>query len=147
MTVRDYIFSLITTDSELNELGINANSTFTSNTLDTPQIRPMCILRWQTTNPGLIATREGAGVAKFPINQRILTVWIHEDIAKGDYTRIDASLKRLRDLLTGVEGVNVGEVGAWLQGINWEGDSDDLEDVEQRTLTRNAQFRLTGSAL
>ena len=136
MSVRSYIFSLITTDPILNELGVNAASTFTTHTVDTPQVRPLCILRWQAVN-------EGMG----PVNQRILTVWVHDARNVGDYTRIDRSLKRLRALLTGVEGVRVGDMYEWLSGIRWEGDSDDLDDDALNTITRNAQFRLTGSAI
>lgn len=136
MTARSFIYNLITTDPILNQFGINADSTFTQHTIDTPQIRPLCILRWQATN-------EGVG----PVNQRILTVWIHDDINVGDYTNIDRSLIRLRALLTSVEGANVGEPDSWLSAIRWEGDSDDLRDDEARTINRNAQFRLTGSAI
>lgn len=147
MTTRQYIYNLITTDTILNALGITDDSTFLSDTVDTEQIRPLCILRWGSVTPGLTATREGAGVSRFPISQRILTVWVHVALNEGNFDRIDQSLKRLRDILTNVAGVNVGEVGSWLSAINWEGDSDDIRDDEQRTLTRNAQFRLTGSAI
>lgn len=139
MSVREFIFSLITEDSILNDLGITADSTFTSHTVDTPQMRPLCILRWQATNAG--------PVRKFPLKQRILQVWVHDSISAGDYGLIDNALSRLRTLLESVEGVNVGETGAWLSQIDWEGESDDLRDDDAGTINRNAQFRLTGSAL
>jgi hypothetical protein len=139
VTVREYIFELITQDPELNDLGINFDSTFTQHTVDTPQIRPLCILRWGPTPEPVISS--------FPVNQRVLTVWVHDSIAHGDYGRIDQALKRLRTLLTSVQGVNVGETGNWLSAINWEGDSDDLRDDDMGTISRNAQFRLTGSAI
>lgn len=147
MTVREHIYNLITTDTQLNALGINAASTFTGNTLDTPQIRPFCVLRWSLVNPGLRQTREGGGLNEFPVNQRILQVWVHDEWNAGDYTRIDRSLFRLRTLLTSVEGAFTGEPGTRLTAINWEGDSEDLSDDMMRTITRNAQFRLTGSAI
>lgn len=136
MGAREYIFNLITTDPTLVALGINVDSTFTQHTLDTPQVRPLCILRWQNVVPGM-----------GPVNQRLLQVWVHDDLSAGDYARIDASLNRLRTLLTSVAGVNVGPADAWLSAITWEGDSDDLDDDDARTITRNAQFRLTGSAI
>lgn len=148
MSAREYIFNLITTDPELNSYGITRDSTFVSHSVDTPQIRPLCILRWQDSVPGLSGlVRGGGGLQGWPVNQRILQVWVHEDRNMGDYSRIDKSLKRLRALLTGVEGVNVGSPDSWLSGIVWEGDSGDLDDDEARTITRNAQFRLTGSAI
>lgn len=139
MGVREYIFSLITTDSVMNGLGINADSTFTSHTVDTPQVRPLCILRWQATPAPLISG--------FPINQRILQVWVHVSVNEGSYERVDQALRRLRTLMANVVGVNVGGDDAWLSAAIWEGDSDDLRDDESNTLTRNAQFRLTGSAI
>lgn len=136
MTARSYIYDIITTDPLLNSYGITADSTFTQHTIDTPQVRPMCILRWQLT-------AEGVGT----INQRVLTIWVHENKNTGDYDRIDQSLNRLRTILTNVAGANVGDGGGWLSSIRWEGDSDDLRDDELGTITRNAQFRLTGSAI
>ncbi len=147
MTVREHIYSLITTDAQLNALGITAASTFTQHTIDTPQVRPLCILRWSLVNPGLRQTREGGGLNEFPVNQRILQVWVHDDKNVGDYSRIDRSLLRLRTLLTSVEGVYVGQAGTRLTAINWVGESEDLSDDMTGTITRNAQFRLTGSAI
>lgn len=147
MSVRAYIYSLITTDPAMVALGITPDSTFTQHTIDTPQVRPMCILRWQGTTPGIVTTAEGNGLSDFPVNQRILTVWVHDDKHVGDYTNIDRSLNRLRALLTSVEGIDVGVTGSRLTAINWEGDSQDLSDDDAGTITRNAQFRLTGSAI
>ena len=139
MSVREYIFTLITEDKELNDLGINFDSTFTQHSVDTPQIRPLCILRWGEAPQPL--------VSNFPVNQRVLTVWVHADAAEADYGRIDQALRRLRTLLTNVAGVNVGDAGEWLSAIAWEGDSSDLRDDDAGTIVRNAQFRLTGSAI
>lgn len=141
MTVRTFVYDLIINDSVLNALGITDDSTFTTHTIDTPSVRPLCILRWQAVNEGI----QSGDIS--PINQRILTVWVHDDRNRGDYDRIDAALKRLRTLLGSVEGVNVGEGGAWLSGIRWEGDTDDLDDPDMRTIARSSQYRLTGSAV
>lgn len=147
MSLREYVYNLITTDSVLNDLGITADSTFLSHTVDTPQIRPLCILRWGSHSPGITTSQQGVGISRFPIGQGLLTIWVHEDRNVGDFARIDQSLKRLRDVLTNVEGVNVGAGDEWIHTIVWEGDSDDLDDDDMRTITRNAQFRLTGSAI
>lgn len=147
MTLREFVFDLITTDSVLNSLGITAASTFTTHTIDTPQVRPLCILRWGATNPGIQTSQQGVGISHWPIGQGLLNVWVHDNIRTGDYRRIDQSLKRVRDILTTPEGVNVGGDAEWLHMIVWEGDSEDLDDEAMRTITRNAQFRLTGSAI
>ncbi len=136
MGVREYIYGLLTSDTVLNSLGITENSTFTTHTVDTPQIRPLMILRWQAVSPGI-----------GPVNQRILTVWVHDERNRGDYDRIDQALRRLRTLLDNVVGVNVGDPTAWLSGIRWEGDTDDLDDPDMGTISRSSQFRLTGSAI
>ncbi len=136
MGVREYIYNRLTTDTILNSLGITGTSTFLSHTLDTPQVRPLMVLRWQAITPGI-------GL----VNQRILTVWVHEDRNRGDYDRIDDALKRIRTLMESVVGVNVGEPGAWLSTIRWEGDTDDVDDSDMGTLSRSSQYRLTGSAI
>lgn len=145
MTVREFVFEKITTDPEMIALGFDADSVFTQHSVDTPQVRPFIVMRWQATNTGFTTANGGASFSKFPINQRILQVWVHD--VPADYALIDQSLKRLRALLTGVEGANVGGPNDWLHTIIWEGDSDDLSDDEVRTITRHAQFRLTGSAI
>lgn len=147
MGVREYIFGLITGDLQLNALGITSDSTFTRHTVDTPQVRPLCILHFGSTSPGIVTSQQGVGISKFPIRQRTLTVWVHDELNRGDYDRIDQSLSRVRTLLEAVEGVNVGVPGAWLSAVVWEGESDDLDDDNMRTITRNSQFRLTGSAI
>lgn len=136
MTVRSYIYDLLTQDTVMNSLEITADSTFLSHTLDTPQVRPMMVLRWQATN---------VGVGK--VNQRILTIWVHEDRRVGSFDRIDETLSRARTLLENVVGVNVGEPGSWVSAIRWEGDTDDLDDPDVGTLSRSSQFRITGSAV
>lgn len=145
MTTREFVVGLIVEDPVLSDLGFTRDSVFNQHGVDTPQVRPFMVLRWQAANPGFTTSNSGSALASFPIAQRILQVWVHD--VPADYALIDQSLKRLRTLLMGVEGANVGEAGAWLHTIGWEGDSDDLSDDEVGTITRNAQFRLTGSAI
>lgn len=141
MGVREFVYQRLTGDTILNSLGITGDSTFLSHTVDTPQVRPLMILRWQAISRGI----ESADPS--PVNQRILTVWVHDDRNRGDYDRIDDALRRVRTLMESVVGVNVGEPGAWLSGVRWEGDTDDVDDPDMGTLSRSSQFRLTGSAI
>jgi hypothetical protein len=134
VSVRALIFETITEDPELNTLGFDGDSVFSDHSLDTPQVRPLMVLRWQNVVVGL-----------GPVNQRILQVWVHDSPA--DYERIDGALRRLRTILGSIEAVRVGASDSGLHTIVWEGDSDDLRDDEVGTITRWAQFRLTGSAL
>lgn len=145
MTLREYVVGLIVNDPDLSAVGFTLNSVFTQHSVDTPQVRPFMILRWQATNTGFTTANGGSSFSKFPINQRILQVWVHDKPA--DYALIDWSLKRLRAILSNVEAANVGAPDEWLHTIVWEGESDDLSDDEVHTITRHAQFRLTGSAI
>jgi len=133
MSARALVFEGITEDSVLNTLGFTVDSVFTDHSVDTPQVRPFMVLRWQNVVVGIA-----------PVNQRILQVWVHDEPA--DYERIDAALYRLRTLLGSIEAVRIDGGDAGLHTVIWEGDSDDLRDDEVGTITRWAQFRLTGSA-
>jgi hypothetical protein len=134
MSLRNYLFNLATADTVLNSLGLNASSTFTSNDKDTPQARPFMVFRWGATNPGMST-----------VNQRTLRVWVHDE--PSDYTNIDIALKRLQMILLPLAAVPVGGAGEWVSQIEWTGDSDDLDDDIQNTITRWTEFQITGSAV
>jgi hypothetical protein len=61
----------------------------------------------------------------------------------GDYTKIDAIIYRLRSLIPSL--VPSRDTQGWLQGVVWEGDSEDLTDDGHRTIARNTSFTLVGS--
>lgn len=139
MSIRSYIFSLITTDPVVNGLGFDENNVFTSHDEDTPQARPFMILRWGSTDIGL--NDRDTGVYS---NLRRLVVWVHDD--PGDYGRIDQVLVRVRDILVTVTGAYTGTIGQYIGQINWNGDSDDFKDDIVGTITRNSGYTLVGSA-
>lgn len=134
MGARETIVTVLTSDGAMNTDGINLNTTFLSHDKDTPQTRPMMVLRWQDVSPGLGT-----------VNRRNLQVWIHD--TPGDYGRIDRILKRVRTLLTSMFGVNAGDASSWITQIDWQGDSDDLRDDEAVTFCRYSNFTITGSAV
>jgi hypothetical protein len=134
MGVRELITTQLTSDATLNADGINLSSTFLNHDKDTPQVRPLMVLRWQDTSPGLGT-----------VNQRNLQVWVHD--TPGDYTRIDRILKRVRIVLESIVGINAGDAASWVTQIDWKGDSDDLDDDEAVTFCRNSNFTVTGSAV
>jgi hypothetical protein len=135
MTIRSFVFSLLTADATLNSLGITANSVFTTHDVDTPQVRPMIVLRWGITDNVL---------NKSPMASRGLQVWVHDE--PGDYERIETILRRVRTLLTSVSAANAGTNEDWVTEIKWERFSEDLSDEDARTITRNGDFTITGSA-
>lgn len=134
MGVREVVTTRLISDATLNADGITLNSTFLSHDKDTPQVRPLMVLRWQDTSPGL-----------GPVNQRNLQVWVHDK--PGDYTRVDRILKRVHALLTTMFGVNAGDASSWVSQIDWRGDSDDLNDDEAVTFCRYSNYTITGSAV
>lgn len=136
MAMRDYVFGLLTGDSDMNDLGITVDSGFIQHDVDTPQVRPFMTIHWGNTNPGI----QGFDL----VNERDFQVWVHD--APGDYTKIDNILSRIRVLLMGTEATYTNTPGRWITGVEWMGDSDDLNDDEQDTITRYGEFRLIGSA-
>lgn len=127
--MRTLIFSAIIGDSQLNALGITNSSSFATD-VDTPQSRPFLQLRWGVNAVGLdVSTR------------RSLVIWVHDQ--PGDYTKIDAIISRLRSLIPSL--VPSQDANGWLQGVVWEGDSEDLTDDGHRTIARNTSFTLVGS--
>jgi hypothetical protein len=127
--MRTLVFQKLTTDATLAGLGITAASTFAGDT-DTVTQRPYIALRWGTTAPGVDVSR-----------QRGLTVWVHDHY--GDYTRIDAIIKRIRDIMLGLGPVQT-EIG-WITDVDWITDSDDLSDDVSHTILRTTTFNIVGS--
>lgn len=136
MALRDYLFHLVTTDAVINALGITAANAFTSNDAETPQMRPFLVFRFANTTPGIPGEQT--------VNDRSFQVWVHDD--PNDYTRIDDVITRVRSVLTSVFAQYTGTEGQYIHGVEWMGDSEDLADDEQRTITRYCEYRLIGSA-
>lgn len=134
MGVREAVTLRLTSDAGMNEDQITLDSTFLTHDKDTPQVRPLMVLRWQDTSPGMGR-----------VNQRNLQVWVHD--TPGDYTRIDRILKRVYVLLTTMFGVNTGDADSWITQIDWKGDSDDLDDDEAVTFCRYSNYTITGSGV
>jgi hypothetical protein len=134
MTIRDYVFNLVTTDSILNGYALNEQTVYNNNDWDTPKERPFMVLRWGATSLGM-------GVA----NVRALQVWIHDEPA--NYTNIDKALERVRELLANQTASFTGTANKWVIQVDWSGDSDDLFDDVQRTIARYSSFSVVGSAV
>lgn len=134
MNIRDYVYDLFTNDSYLNGLALNEDSIFNTNDRDTPQVRPFMVTRWGITSVGLDV-----------VHERTVQIWIHD--APSDYHTIDLGLQRVRELLTQQYGVDTGANNGWVLQIEWAGDSEDLSDDIQNTITRYATFNVVGSAV
>lgn len=128
MTARETVYALLTTDEQLINLGIHADTVWNIEAVDNPERgKPFLVTAWGTTpRPPFQAARS-----------RELTVWAHDEGA--DYLRIDAILERVRQLLEGLT-----DQGGITQ-VDWEGASGDLYDGGFRTITRNFGFRVIGA--
>jgi len=126
---RAAVYSLLVGDTELSALGITASTIFASNAVDTVTASPFLVLRWeeQTARWG-IANQRG---------KQLLTVWAHD--RTGDYSRINAILKRVETILTLALHVP-GTDGMTLTQCEWRGESSDLYDDGFKTITRNSAY-------
>lgn len=126
------VWSLLSTDPQLNAEGIDAATLLGEQAVDTPKVRPFGVVRWGQNIPG---------VGRSTV--RSLTVWYHDDPA--DYARINRCVKRTRAVLEGAVGVQDTD-GGWLTQADWTDDSADLADDAYGTITRNTSFRVIGSS-
>lgn len=129
--MRKVVWSALANDAALNDLGITDETLFAESSLETPTDRPFAVTRWSVSTPGF-------GKA----HTRDLTLWVHDE--PGSYNRIDSVLLRAKEVLAEVVATNE-EGGGWVSQIQWLGDSDDLSDDAQGTVTRNSVFRVVGS--
>lgn len=127
MTVRETIYSVLTTDAVLIAEGITVDDVHNIEAVDNPDRgKPFIVTAWGSE------PRPGWGT---PL-RRDLLVWAHDDSA--DYSRIDRILERVRILLVGLT-----HQGGVTQ-VDFEGASGDLYDDGFRTITRNYGFRVIG---
>lgn len=124
MTMRETVYALLSTDSELIALGINDTTVYNIEAPDNPDRQtPFIVTAWANSSP--------RAAIRGP---RDMLVWAHDH--GGDYTRIDAILSRVQELLVAI--VHQGGISQ----IAWTGDSSDLYDDGFRTITRNSGFRV-----
>ena len=134
--MRALIFSALSSDLVLNGLGITEATLHTNHNVDTPNIKPFVVIRYLATPQ---ATFKGS-----PVNSRIVQFWVHDE--PGDYHRINSVLRRIKDILPALEGQEDPD-GGYIMDVLWQGNSDDFTDDEAKTITRNAQYQITGSAV
>jgi hypothetical protein len=129
--MRTYIRQALVNDAPLAALGVVA-ANIVSGDADSVRGRPMLNLQWGDTNAGM-----------GPVYRRNLVIWVHD--AQGSYDRIDAILRRIRTVLTGLVGGSTG-VGSLVQ-IEWLTDSGDLRNDDRKTVLRTATYTVVGSGM
>jgi hypothetical protein len=131
VTVRKVIGRALHTDFQMNALGITKDSVF-SGDADTPESRPYIVQRWAETTIGVGDSRP-----------RSLVLWFHD--AGNNYDRVDAMLRRARDILTEIHGVRTDT--GWITTIDWVTDSGDLSDQETHTILRTSTYTVVASGM
>lgn len=132
-TVHDSVFTALSTDVELQALGVNGpDHVWAAGSFDGPQPTPFIVTRWGNTSRGI-----------GPVNSRPLTVYVHDD--HGSYDRINEIIKRVRTIMIGLAAS--GQSANWIIDVTWNGDSDDLADDTYKTLMRNAAFNVVANTL
>jgi hypothetical protein len=127
--MRALIGRTLTTDAKLNELGLVRASYF-SGDVDTVTARPYVVARWLSRLPGVGESRPQG-----------VTFYVHD--RPNDYTRINAIIYRMRQVLTGL-GPQRTDTG-WITQVDWVNDSDDLSDDSVPTILRQTTFTIIAS--
>jgi hypothetical protein len=125
--MRTLIRSALVADAVLGTHGLTVD-TIVSGDADSIKARPFINLKFGDDNPGL-----------GPISRRNLVVWVHDE--PDDYTRVDAILTRVRQVLEGVCGFT--ETG-YVTQIHWRTSSSDLADTDRGTILRTATYEIVG---
>ena len=140
MTVREFVFSLITVDPVMNGYGINANTLHANQEPDSPSSDVFGILRWGAENPGLAGQRGASRVT-----ERDVSLWVYD--IDFDFTRIANSLKRWQALMDALSGQKTGPGSGdgWITCCEWQGEGDDTWDDVYQRITRWSTFSIVAS--
>src|SRR6266511_702474 len=131
--MRQYIARALWSDAPLGTLGITKAGTY-SGDVDSPIQRPYIVLRWQEATPG---------VGRSETRQRGLIIYVHD--VYNDYTRIDAIVRRIREVFEAIAGART-ESG-WVTQVDWVTDSGDLSDDTSKTIMRTTAYNVVGSGM
>lgn len=125
---RKPVFALLTTDPELQALGMTSDTVKGSSPTTSPEIRPFAILKWGEEQPFIGS-----------IHEKELQMWVYDE--PGSYTLINSILLRARTLLVD-EAVDVVVDGERFSTARWQGTSPDLYDDIYKCITRYASFAI-----
>lgn len=145
MSIRTFVYALVTDDAALNALGLTATNVFAAQTLDSfkpgdwPAPDFFAVIRFASTVPALVGSR-GAGRARSTTCQ----LWVYD--RDRDYElHIAPILKRWEELVDSQEAPSL--VDGWWLGSEYVGQSDDAFDDVYDRITRNSAYTIsyTGS--
>lgn len=140
MSVREYVFTLVANDPEMNGLGYSAANGFTEWAPDSPPAGQFWVLRWGPEVPGLAGAR-GRG----RISSRDVTLWAYD--RQQTYDTINACLRRWVALMDSVEATRtgMGATDGWITSTEWAGDGDDSFDDVYNAQVRSSSYTIVAS--
>lgn len=136
---RAAVFTALTTDPDLIEMGIDEDHVFPNYSMDgRPSDGKFLILRWEeSTFNSQTYTGMRNGMKRAP---RVLTVWAHQPLEiSNDFGEIDEILSRVEDVLSELEHV-AGADGYTVTCVQPNGKSRDLKDDAFNTICRTSTF-------
>lgn len=129
VNLRDYIWQALRIDSQMNALGINAQSLFGTKAPDSPAatLQKWMVIRWGTEDPppGRDTTSR----------RRFVSFWAYD--RRKDYTDIDKMLARTREIVYPLAGIHHNGTGGFITEVSDNGYSEDSWDDAYNANTRN----------
>ena len=132
MSARNLVFNLLKDDPILNGLGINDESLFGSQTVDSPASR---ITRWVFIRWGVSEAPLGRDTETRPVP---MSLWAYN--RQRDFTPIDAILLRCRQLLLPLASTPCPGGGFFVQA-DYAFSSEDLYDDAYQAVMRGDTYR------
>ena len=133
-SLRNKVYNVLAADSTLAALGMPSSSLWPS-APESPDGRNFMVLRWGSLE-------RGVGVA----NHVNLQVWAYD--RDGGYGDIGPQLLRVRFILDSLIGQALdGSATGWVNGVEFQGSSDDLWDDVYVAATRYEAYRVTASGV
>lgn len=127
--MRKPLFHLLTTDPELNTLGLSATNVFGAATAISPEMRPFAVLKY-----GLDTTAFGV------TGSQVVQFWVYDE--GSSYTRINDCLDRVKQLISQTADLVIGDQRFAV--ADWNGLSEDMYDDIYKCITRYAVFTAVG---
>lgn len=142
MTVREYVYGLLSNDPELIGLGLNPDNTFANGApLSPPDTGDLwCVLNWGPETPGLTSQRGRSRTSSWDC-----TAWFYT--RDSDYDVINRAIKRWRAIMDEVSAVRTG-LGAndgWVLETEWQSDGSDGWDDVYRANFRTSEYTIIAS--
>lgn len=132
--MRATIVRLLNGDAELRNIGLPKDAIYQADSTDTPPEKPFIIIRW-SDRESAYALRRG------PSQPNLVDLWCYDE--RGDFSRIDAIIKRIKQIFDEVSAVQTPT--GWITQIDWVGDGGDNYDDTWKAIVRTSTYRVIAS--